>query len=107
MKAFLAALAGGILLVTLLWSQIAGGLDAIRARARADEAMRQAYASQPGGGSEDSLFTVLVLMGIGDHQPSQWNGNVSVASGDIDSLDGYRFELPDRVLPQGGWHMKT
>ncbi len=107
MRALLAALAGATILVTLLWSQITGGIDAIRARARADEAMRQAYASQPGGASEESLFEVLVLVGVGDQQPSEWNGKVSIGSGDIDSLDGYRFELPDRVLPQGGWRLKT
>ena len=107
MKPALATLACLTILVTLLWSQIAGGIDAIRARARADEAMRQAYASQPGGAPEETLFSVLVLVGVGDQQPSEWNGTVSVASGDIDSLDGYRFQLPDRILPQGGWRMKT
>src|ERR1700732_4415347 len=107
MKSILAALACVTILVGLLWGQIAGGIDAIRARARADEAMRQAYASQPGGAAEENLFTVLVLMGTGDSQPSEWNGTVSIGSGDIDSVDGYRFELPDRVLPQGGWRMKT
>src|ERR1700733_420728 len=102
MRALLAALAGITVLVTLLWSQIAGGLDALRARARADEAMRKAYASQPGGTTEENLFEVLVMMGVGDQQPSEWNGTVSIGAGDIDSIDGYRFELPDRVLPQGG-----
>ncbi len=69
--------------------------------------MRKAYASQPGGTSEENLFEVLVLMGVGDAQPSEWNGTMNIASGEIDSLDGYRFELPDRILPQGGWRMKT
>jgi hypothetical protein len=107
MKIILAALASVTVLVVLLWPQITGGLDALRARARADEAMRKAYASQPGGTSEENLFEILVLMGVGDQQPSDWNGTVNIASGEIDTLDGYRFELPDRVLPQGGWHMKT
>ena len=107
MKALLAAFAAVTFLVALLWGQLTGGIDAIRARARADEAMRKAYASQPGGTAEENLYAVLVLMGVGDQQPSEWNGAVSVVSGDIDSLDGYRFQLPDRVLPQGGWRMKT
>ncbi|HEY3839002.1 MAG TPA: hypothetical protein VGL72_20655 [Bryobacteraceae bacterium] len=107
MKTVLAAAAGIVILVTLLWSQITGGLDALRARARADEAMRKAYASQPGGASEENLFAVLILMGVGDREPSEWNGTVGITSGDIDAIDGYRFELPDRVLPQGGWRMKT
>jgi hypothetical protein len=63
MKVILAALACVTILVTLLWSQITGGTDAIRARAGADEAMWQAYASQPGGATEENLFEVLVLMG--------------------------------------------
>src|SRR5438309_415999 len=107
MKALAAAFACTTLLVTIFWGQLTGGIDALRARAKADEAMRQAYASQPGGATEDQLFQILVLMGVGDQEPSQWNGAVSIASGDIDSLDGYRFELPDRVLPQGGWRMQT
>src|ERR1017187_657796 len=107
MKVILAAFAGVTFLVVMLWGQITGGADALRARARADEAMRQAYASQPGGASEENLFEVLVLLGAGDTQPSEWNGTVSIISGDIDSLDGDRFELPERVLPQGGWRMKT
>lgn len=105
-KVILAAFAGASV-VALLWGQIAGGIDAIRARARADEAMRQAYVSRPGGASEENLFAVLVLMGVGDRQATEWNGALSIGSGDIDSIDGYRFELPDRVLPQGGWRMKT
>src|SRR5215472_10688443 len=96
-----------LLAVALVWGQLTGGLDAIRARARADEAMRQAYITQPGGAPEDSLWTFLVLMGANDRKPSEWRGSVSIASGDIHSIDGYRFELPDRVLPQGGWVMST
>jgi hypothetical protein len=55
--------------------------------------MRQAYASQPG-----------------DTQPSEWNGKISASSDidiEIDDIAGYRFEFPNRVLPQGGWRMKT
>ena len=103
----LAAAFAMLLAVALVWGQLTGGLDAIRARARADEAMRQAYITQPGGAPEDSLWTLLVLMGANDRKPSDWRGSVSVASGDIHSIDGYRFELPDRVLPQGGWIMST
>jgi len=107
MKALAAAFACTTVLVTIFWGQITGGLDSLRARAKAEEGMKQAYASQPGGATEDQLFEILVLMGVGDNEPSQWNGSVTIASGDIDSLEGYRFELPDRVLPQGGWRMQT
>ena len=100
MKVILAAFACVTFLVVMLWGQLTGGIDAIRARARADEAMRQAYASQPGGTSEENLFEVLVLMGVGDPQPAEWNGTVNILSGDIDSLDGYRFQLPVGGVPE-------
>jgi hypothetical protein len=98
------ALAG--LLVKVIGQQ-AGGKEEIDARAKRDMAFAAAYRTEPGGTPEENLWEVLVLMGVGDTQPASWNGSLNVSSGEIQDVEGYRFELPDRVLPQGGWHMKT
>lgn len=88
-------------------AQLAGGIDAINARSVADRALQAAYASQPGGTPETNLWQTLVLMGVDDNAPTAWDGNVKVASGELFDLQGYRFELPDRVLPGGSWRMQT
>jgi hypothetical protein len=66
-----------------------------------------AYSSQPGGTPEHNLWQILILFGAGDNQPSTWNGRLSVESGDVHAIDEYRFEPPDRILPQGGWEIRT
>ena len=65
------------------------------------------YESEPGGTPEAQHWQVLVLMGTGDRDPAKWDGSLQVTGGEIFELEGYRFELPDRVLPQGGWRMET
>ncbi len=72
-----------------------------------DLAYQKAAASKPGGTPEDRLWEVLVLMGVKDTQPAAWDGRLDVQAGDIFEVRGYRFSLPDRVLPQGGWRMTT
>ena len=72
-----------------------------------DRGAPAAWTSLPGGTPEDRLWEVLILMGAGDRDPASWNGRLQVSGGDIQALDGYRFELPDRVLPEGGWQMQT
>ena len=72
-----------------------------------DQKLREAYASQPGGTAEEHLWEVLFLMGVGDREPAKWDGSLRVSGGEVYALEGYRFELPDRVLPQGGWRMST
>ncbi len=79
----------------------------MRVRAQQDSAFKDAYASAPGGTPEDGLWHVLVLMGVGDIAPAAWDGNLIVEQGDVHDVSGYRFEMPDRVLPQGGWRMST
>ncbi|HZT28942.1 MAG TPA: hypothetical protein VFA33_03595 [Bryobacteraceae bacterium] len=93
----------------LAWlvAQQPGGIAEINARTAQDRAYQSAYASEPGGTPEANLWEVLVLMGVGDAQPADWDGSVRIAGGTIFSITGYRFELPDRVLPQGGWEMHT
>ena len=63
------------------------------------------YAWQPGGAPEDRLWQVLILLGPAESGETRWDGSVSVAGGEIFDLVGYRFEPPDRVLPQGGWRL--
>ncbi len=94
-------------LMVRLAAQQAGGADEIKARAKQDAAFAAAYRSEPGGAPEEELWQVLILMGVGDKQPVSWNGDLRVTDGEIFAVEGYRFELPDRVLPQGGWQMRT
>ena len=62
---------------------------------------------EPGATPEEQLWEVLVLMGCRDQQPSRWDGRVSVSSGDLHAIEGYRFAQPDRVTAEGGWRMSA
>ena len=82
--------------------QAAGGVDALKAGAKRDIAYTKARTTEPGGTPESKLWQVLILFGVGDTQPSSWQGTVSVTAGDVHSLEGFRFELPDdRIFPRG------
>lgn len=84
--------------------QAAAGADPPGGRFNRDTAYTKSRTTDPGGTPEDRLWQVLVLFGVGDTEASRWTGALSVAAGDIHTVEGYRFELPDdRVLPQGGW----
>ncbi len=61
----------------------------------------------PGGTREADMWQVLVLMGIGDGPNQSWNGTLAIQGGEILSMDLYRDEPPDRILPQGGWLLQT
>ena len=82
-------------------------MDEIRARAAQDLANQAAYASAPGGTPEDRPWEVLMLMGAGESAPAEWSGTFSITAGDVFEIHGYRTELPDRILPQGGWQIQT
>lgn len=41
-------------------------------------------------------------MGAGHTALAEWNGTLSVTAGEVFEIRGYRTELPDRILPQGG-----
>jgi hypothetical protein len=101
------AVAGAAAVVAILLAQQPGGVDEIRARSAQDAAYQAAYASEPGGTPEDRSWEVLVLMGAGDTKPAEWDGSLTVTAGDIFEMHGYRTELPDRILPQGGWRIAT
>ncbi|MBS1826173.1 MAG: hypothetical protein JST93_12695 [Acidobacteria bacterium] len=65
------------------------------------------FEAEPGGTPEEQMWEVLLLMGVGDKQPAEWHGSVRVEGGELLEIEGYRFELPDRLLPLGGWRMTT
>jgi hypothetical protein len=65
------------------------------------------FEAEPGGTPEENLWQVLVLLGVGEREPAAWDGRASIASGEIFAINGYRFELPDRVLSDGGWRVRT
>ena len=92
-------------LAAVLAQQPGGSADTIKARAAADLAYQGAWTTKPGGTPEENLWQVLVLMGVGDREPASWNGSLNINSGELHDIQGYRFELPDRVLPQGGWRV--
>ncbi len=61
----------------------------------------------PGGTREADMWQVLVLFGVGDTAGETWDGNLSVRGGEILAMDAHRQEPPDRILPQGGWRLRT
>ncbi|MEX2263604.1 MAG: hypothetical protein WD696_16730 [Bryobacteraceae bacterium] len=90
----------------LLWIGVAALLAGVVLAQRGGRPL-EGYESEPGGTPEDRLWQVLVLMGVGDSHPAAWDGRLSIQAGELFEAEGYRFELPDRVLPQGGWRMST
>ena len=61
----------------------------------------------PGGTREADMWQALILFGVGDPAGTVWDGNLSIRGGEILSLDPHRQEPPDRILPQGGWRLRT
>ena len=72
-----------------------------------ERARMAAQSNEPGGTPEESLWEVLVLMGVGDTEPTSWNTDVRISDGELYSVDGYRFSPPDRVHVDGGWRIST
>jgi hypothetical protein len=102
-----AALLTAVAVLAILVAQQPGGVDELRARSAQDLANQAAYASAPGGTPEDRAWEVLILMGAGDKTPADWSGSLAATAGDVFEIRGYRTELPDRILPQGGWQIHT
>ena len=61
----------------------------------------------PGGTREAEMWQVLILFGVGDPAGATWDGSLSIQGGEILSMDPHRQEPPDRILPQGGWKLRT
>jgi len=72
------------------------------------EAARVAAIPEEAGGTlEDRLWEVLLLVGVGEDRPANWDGHFTISGGEIHSLRGYRFTPPDRILPDSGWRLRT
>ena len=50
---------------------------------------------------------VRILLGIGDTQATRWNGNVTARGAQIASLEPWRFEGQDALLPGNAWRMQV
>ena len=87
--------------------QQAGGASVISARATYDQNYMSNFTWQPGGTREDEMWQVLLLFGTTDQEATSWDGSLRVTAGETLGMSGYRFEPPDRILPEGGWRIKT
>ncbi len=61
----------------------------------------------PGGTREADMWQVLLLFGVGDGPGESWDGSLAIEGGEILGMDPHRQEPPDRILPQGGWRLRT
>ena len=77
------------------------------ARAAASADFLDHFTWHPGGTREAEMWQVLVLFGIGDPDGKSWDGSLSIHGGEILAMDPHRLEPPDRILPQGGWRLRT
>ena len=77
------------------------------ARAAAGAEFLDSFTWHPGGTREANMWQVLVLFGVGDPTGESWDGNLTVQGGEILAMDPHRQEPPDRILPQGGWRLRT
>lgn len=59
------------------------------------------YDRAPGGTPEEELWQVLILQ----QAEGAWQSNVSATGGEVHAVEGYRFEPPDRIEPEGGWSL--
>jgi hypothetical protein len=46
---------------------------------------------------EQPVYSFRVVLGLGDKEPTEWNGEVAVADGELVELAGWRFEEKDGV----------
>jgi len=49
---------------------------------------------------------VRILFGVGDSQPSRWNGSVTAQGAQVTSIEPWRFEGEDAVLPGNRWQLQ-
>ena len=50
---------------------------------------------------------VLIHLGLGDTESTVWDGSVAVAPGEVQLVEGYRFEQKDAVVGKNGWKAST
>jgi hypothetical protein len=54
-----------------------------------------------------SVFSLRLLLGIGDREPQAWNGRVTVDKGEVVNVEGWRFRAGDRLADSAGWEAKS
>ncbi len=77
------------------------------AAAAAGDGFLRHFTWLPGGTREADMWQVLVLFGVGDPAGVEWDGTLSIRGGEILAIEPHRQEPPDRILPQGGWRLRT
>lgn len=55
--------------------------------------------------AEDAGF--LLQLGLGDKEPTAWDGSLKVSEGKVTDLRGYRFERQDKLVGKNGWQAGT
>ena len=50
---------------------------------------------------------VRIRFGVGDTQVADWDGSVELSEGKVLSIDGWRFQNPDKVVGTNSWTAKT
>lgn len=51
--------------------------------------------------------SLLVQFGLGDQEPTSWDGSITVAPGKVQEVSGYRFEQKDVVEGPNAWKAST
>jgi hypothetical protein len=50
---------------------------------------------------------LLILLGVNDSEPTQWDGNIAVNEGSVGEVSGWRFERDDAIKGKAGWTCST
>jgi hypothetical protein len=71
-----------------------------------------ALAQQPAGQSppkplDTRTTAVRLILGIGDEQPKDWSGRVTLERGEVVEIDGVRFREGDRVTGRDSWKARS
>jgi hypothetical protein len=56
---------------------------------------------------DSSVFSLRLLLGVGDSQVRGWNGRVKVDQGEVLGVEGWRFRQGDRLTGPDGWEAKS
>ncbi|MGO9914312.1 MAG: hypothetical protein ACLQIB_06295 [Isosphaeraceae bacterium] len=66
-------------------------------------AAQNAEAEGPARPLEEDSVPIRLIMGIGDSEPTDWSGQVSVDKGEVVSVEGVRFRAGDEVTGKSSW----
>jgi hypothetical protein len=56
---------------------------------------------------DPEVFTLRLLLGVGDRQTQTWSGRVGLDQGEIVGVEGYRFRIGDRVTGRDSWEARS